>query len=945
MTGWSIAGGATGEFFENSGYVYTNDQSDARPTYPYRVAGYASWCKTIFFGLDPAKAPTCSNLTASPLSGNSPLTVTFTTKASDTDGTVTLYDWDFDGNGTWDHTTTANTDTYTYSKVAVITTYTAKVRVRDNDGGWSSNCETSVTVNPEVPGGGATTADLIGRVCDDRDLAPTCALGTLPVSAGPAGIIMAYASGTAPNGWSRDTALNGKYLKAVSAGEEPGTAGGYPTHSHNVPAHTHVQDSHTHTGTTSGGDSSSKSGDVVKDLIGKNHTHPVTVTATPVTNQGAYLVLDSVVNDPPNKEVVWMRSAGAADLPSGALAFWPTADSPPGGWSEAASYNTFFLKGATGANPGADGGVATHTHAVVPASHTHRQYAHNHWASAAASTPRHGGALNAPGEWVKYNHTHEAYINGATATNTAAEVTVDAVASEPPFKRLKLIQNDSGAGSLPTGVIVAWRGALADIPAGWEVYGGVADAFVKVGAGASGGSLVHTHTSLPHTHLQSSHGHTGVTNRAPDAYTQWYSPYTYSAARSSHTHTVTLAGTLATNQATALTIDNNADTQPPYLEVAFIRYTGVGGGGGGASRLEDFTCEAVGSKPAAGVTVQESVTGKTAVTNEEGIFTVSSLDLGDGTNDYEVCVTDKGTGDFQDLMVSCANPVGATSNCSAITNFTANASAAFGLDDAPRAWFQVSDSDVHSNGALTVDISPLATNPCFVATGRGIGGLVTAAGAIDLNGQPVSCIVAKRWQIPNYSQIPWSKTVKLNWGILTQSPQNVDWQHLVANTVYFKNEDLNLAPPNSYSVEDGGVEGGVAGVVVDGNLNFNANNFEAKKPQIMGIIFLVRNGKTTIAKEVKNIDSLILNEKGTLADGGIITVEGGPNQKDNVLTVNGGLLAEVGLSLERSTAEIDENKEPVEIFNFNPLYFLLLNSDIPGLSNRYTSWHEVQISQ
>ncbi len=157
---------------------------------------------------------------------------------------------------------------------------------------------------------------------------------------------------------------------------------------------------------------------------------------------------------------------------------------------------------------------------------------------------------------------------------------------------------------------------------------------------------------------------------------------------------------------------------------------------------------------------------------------------------------------------------------------------------------------------------------------------------------------------------------------------------------------MALNPPGSYTVKDGGVDGGVAVIVVDGNLNFNAANFSAKDPQTMGVIFLVRNGKTTVAKEVKNIDSLVLNEKGSVEDGnGTITVVGKGDQKDDVLTVNGGLFAEEGLSFQRDRAlETDENHEPVVILNFNPLYLALLGSDIPGLTTHYISWREVMMN-
>lgn len=339
-----------------------------------------------------------------------------------------------------------------------------------------------------------------------------------------------------------------------------------------------------------------------------------------------------------------------------------------------------------------------------------------------------------------------------------------------------------------------------------------------------------------------------------------------------------------------------------------------------------------------------SVTGtdplKTGATGPNG-ENYNITDIEEGS--YQVCTSKPDTYDWK-LM--CAKDEGGSSlpitgDCAALT-LAADKTLNYGLRQTFPPWFQVSDSDVHSNGDLTVDISSQATNPCFVATGRGFGGLVTAVGDINLNGQPVSCIVTKRWQIPQYDPIAWAKTVRLNWEILTAAPEteSIPWGNLTANTVYFRKTGLDLNPPG-YKVPDGGV----AVVVVEGDLNFRGD-FKADRPDEIGLIFLVRNGQTTVAKNVGSIDALVLNEKGTLDEGGRITVEGDGQQKDEVLTVNGGLFAEEGLSFQRDRAlETDENKEPVVILNFNPIYLALLGPDIPGLSTHYISWREVQISQ
>ena len=67
---------------------------------------------------------------ASPSSGNAPLSVTLSGSATDPDNDVVLYEWDFDNDGTydWSSSTTGNT-TYTYNEAG---THVASLRVTDS---------------------------------------------------------------------------------------------------------------------------------------------------------------------------------------------------------------------------------------------------------------------------------------------------------------------------------------------------------------------------------------------------------------------------------------------------------------------------------------------------------------------------------------------------------------------------------------------------------------------------------------------------------------------------------------------------------------------------------------------------------------------------------------------------------------------------------------------
>ncbi|VAX32142.1 hypothetical protein MNBD_NITROSPIRAE02-762, partial [hydrothermal vent metagenome] len=93
-------------------------------------------------------SPAITSFSPDPVSGNTPLSVTFTASASDPDGYVATYEWDFDGDGNYDEeTATTSTTYYTYTEAG---TYNAKLRVTD-DGGSSteSNRVTITVVSPE----------------------------------------------------------------------------------------------------------------------------------------------------------------------------------------------------------------------------------------------------------------------------------------------------------------------------------------------------------------------------------------------------------------------------------------------------------------------------------------------------------------------------------------------------------------------------------------------------------------------------------------------------------------------------------------------------------------------------------------------------------------------------------------------------------------------------
>jgi endonuclease/exonuclease/phosphatase family metal-dependent hydrolase len=95
----------------------------------------------------PANVAPSVSISASPTSGNSPLFVTFSSSAHDSDGFITSYSWTF-GNGA---TSSVPNPTVTYQSAG---TYTARLTVTDDDGASSSATVQINVSSPTLPTSG-----------------------------------------------------------------------------------------------------------------------------------------------------------------------------------------------------------------------------------------------------------------------------------------------------------------------------------------------------------------------------------------------------------------------------------------------------------------------------------------------------------------------------------------------------------------------------------------------------------------------------------------------------------------------------------------------------------------------------------------------------------------------------------------------------------------------
>ncbi len=414
----------------------------------------------------------------------------------------------------------------------------------------------------------------------------------------PAGIIVGWPSTVAsiPNHWSRvsGAALDGYFLRSVTATDPSGTPGGNASHTHSPASHTHSVPVHTHTvpafaQSTNTSATTGNSTGSARDT----HTHAAfsSGNSNVTVNNAQTVPFAGLSNDPDNSTVIWIQSDGdpSTEIPVGSYVYFDSNTMPGANWGRVKG--NYFLKGAaTGLGGGTDTvtGSATHTHAAS-ADHTHTEAAHTHSGSSA------GGSLavssTGTGSYSPSGHTHTVTSSSVAATEGGASVTptvgVAAPSGEPPWYKLNIISKSTGANETPLNVIAMWTGTLATIPDGWVICDGtngtpnLGTNFIK-GANAdgelntTGGSLTHTHgAGNTHTHTINAHVHTWTVGAASGTGVG-LTGNGRSAVVSTHTHTLSAAQTSSGGGSTG-TATITADSQsnlPLYKEVAYIMYIG-----------------------------------------------------------------------------------------------------------------------------------------------------------------------------------------------------------------------------------------------------------------------------------------------------------------------------------------------------------------------------------
>lgn len=240
----------------------------------------------------------------------------------------------------------------------------------------------------------------------------------------------------------------------------------------------------------------------------------------------------------------------------------------PAGWERVTDLDDKYPKGASsGADAGATGGAATHTH--TSPSHTHTIGAHTHTITLAAASG--GGAstdCNTTASAV--GHTHASFASGAVSNASVSSVaaTYGSCSNNPPYYKVIYITPVTSVNTIPAGVIALFDTTL---PASFNVCDGtnstpnlidkyLLGAGTGADAGATGGSLNNTH-ALSHTHT-TSHQHASATSGGENADTARSQSGSANVVWG-HTHAVTL------NAATPSTVDNVSLNTVETVEPAY----------------------------------------------------------------------------------------------------------------------------------------------------------------------------------------------------------------------------------------------------------------------------------------------------------------------------------------------------------------------------------------
>lgn len=348
-------------------------------------------------------------------------------------------------------------------------------------------------------------------------------------------IVFCIPSGsTVPSGWTRDTRFDdGVYLKFAESGSDP-TTGGSANHTHPNANHTH---------SVSLGATGSQSTNPGMVGAAANHTHGSSASANAAVTPG------SASNDLYYFEMIFIKPSTGSGCPNGACAWWDDSALPTD-WSEHGGSKGYYLRGAaSGGAAGSTGGGVTHNHDL----------SHSHGSAVSAKDTTKRGTAAGGGNVAAIGHTHNVSLNSQTVTSGNGS-------SEPPYHKLRVVQNGTGGEDLPDQIFALFLGNDADVPANWARYTAVDGAFLKCAnnageVGDTGGADTHTHTDL------SGHSHSATVG-GPNTQSSADTFGVASTSSRTHTHPATVG-----NASLNLSANTSKSHYPTFQEAILVRYT------------------------------------------------------------------------------------------------------------------------------------------------------------------------------------------------------------------------------------------------------------------------------------------------------------------------------------------------------------------------------------
>lgn len=408
-------------------------------------------------------------------------------------------------------------------------------------------------------------------------------------------IILAFDGNHAdiPSGFSRETALDGKFPKGWGT-ENPNITGGNATHTHTSPSHSHNISNHSHSIQTTDDkhETSAETGacNVHCELYNGTHHHTGTIsTLDSVSVSSATVTYSAQSNNPPYYDVIFIKSNGYNFIPDKGIVL-SNATTREGLTFHTASADKFLRGADTEQNAGSTGGSVTNSHSI---NHTHST-SHKHIGR--TGTPNTGGGpYNAEGTGTPKGqgmaHTHNVVLNAKSLTSSDnSSIGDQSETVQPAFRTLNAFLNDSGNSVLPKkGDIALFLGSVDNIPVGWKLCNGddgtpdMRDRFLKIPASASssttGGSNTHTHAAQSHTHNLASHNHTGYIPASSDYHNSGGSGHHYWVQNVSNAHTLAAVSSSSATLTSSNTTADSADNQPEYRTVVYIQmeFSALGG--------------------------------------------------------------------------------------------------------------------------------------------------------------------------------------------------------------------------------------------------------------------------------------------------------------------------------------------------------------------------------